>query len=168
MTSRDVGPFAAIMATPFPHALKLGVKTGRDGGIAGIVFLDSRFPEVGPRDDAARDLVSALQRYFADGSNRQAFNQLSLAAVGTPFQCRVWTRLRDLPSAECLSYGELAHRLDSGARAVANACRANPLPIVVPCHRITAKSGIGGYMGRQEGWALELKHWLLRHEGFHE
>ncbi|MDH5360986.1 MAG: MGMT family protein, partial [Gammaproteobacteria bacterium] len=64
-----------------------------------------------------------------------------------------------------LSYGELAAKLNSSARAVGNACRKNPLPIIVPCHRVVAKSGIGGYSGQTEGPLIEQKRRLLRHEG---
>jgi methylated-DNA-[protein]-cysteine S-methyltransferase len=65
-----------------------------------------------------------------------------------------------------LRYGELAKVLDSGARAVAAACRANPLPILIPCHRVVSHKGLGGYMGQVEGKEVAIKQWLLHHEGY--
>ena len=64
-----------------------------------------------------------------------------------------------------MTYGELARRVDSAPRAIGQACRRNPVPIVVPCHRVVAASGVGGYAGELAGMALEMKRWLLRHEG---
>ena len=64
-----------------------------------------------------------------------------------------------------LTYGEMAKKLDSSPRAVGNACRANPLPIIIPCHRVVSQSGIGGYGGHTEGEVLAIKEWLLHHEG---
>jgi methylated-DNA-[protein]-cysteine S-methyltransferase len=63
-----------------------------------------------------------------------------------------------------MTYGELAQRLKSSARAVGNACRRNPIAIVVPCHRVVAASGDGGFMGKRTGHALAIKRWLLAHE----
>ena len=84
---------------------------------------------------------------------------------GTPFQRRVWQALRGIPSGSTCSYGELAHELGSSARAVGGACRRNPIPIVVPCHRVAAAAGgVGGFMGQRDGEALTIKQWLLDHE----
>jgi methylated-DNA-[protein]-cysteine S-methyltransferase len=85
--------------------------------------------------------------------------------AGTPFQRRVWHALRRIPSGCTRSYGELARELGSSARAVGGACRRNPIPIVVPCHRvIAAGGGAGGFMGQRSGDALAIKTWLLDHE----
>ncbi len=65
-----------------------------------------------------------------------------------------------------MTYGALAHRLGTCARAIGNACRANPLPIVVPCHRIVAAHGQGGYAGNKEPWHHDIKVWLLEHEQY--
>ena len=67
-----------------------------------------------------------------------------VALQGTPFQLKVWQALQAIPVSQTLSYGELAKRLHTSARAVGNACRANPVPLIVPCHRVIAKNGIGG------------------------
>lgn len=87
-------------------------------------------------------------------------------ADGTRFQQRVWQALQQIPAGETRRYGELAESLNSSARAVANACRANPLPILVPCHRVVAADELGGYMGHTDGEVVAIKRWLLHHEGY--
>ncbi|MBU3737317.1 MAG: MGMT family protein, partial [Methylobacterium sp.] len=72
--------------------------------------------------------------------------------------------LRSIPAGRTLTYGELAASLGSGARAVANACGANPVPLVIPCHRVVARDGLGGFMQGRASAALQIKQWLLQHE----
>lgn len=101
-----------------------------------------------------------LQEYF-DGSRRDF--RLSLAPQGTPFQLAVWAALREIPFGETRSYGELARQLGlpGGARAVGLANGANPLPIIVPCHRVIGSDGsLTGF-----GGGLSTKHSLLSLEG---
>lgn len=103
-----------------------------------------------------------LLAYFR--GERQAFS-LPLAPRGTPFRQRVWKCLLDIPYGAVISYQELARRADSprGFRAVGQANRFNPLPILIPCHRVVASDGsLGGYAG-----GLELKEFLLKLEGAH-
>jgi methylated-DNA-[protein]-cysteine S-methyltransferase len=102
-----------------------------------------------------------LARYF---TNPRARFDVPLVLDGTPFQRLVWRALRRIPSGRVMTYGELARQLKTSARAVGNACRANPVPLFVPCHRVVAKGGEGGFMGRRGGPALGLKRWLLQHE----
>lgn len=84
---------------------------------------------------------------------------------GTAFQLRVWQALREIPVGEVRSYGELAEQLGSSPRAVGGACRSNPIPLLTPCHRVVAKSGIGGFSGQWgDGARVDVKAWLLRHE----
>jgi methylated-DNA-[protein]-cysteine S-methyltransferase len=115
-------------------------------------------PPVSPRETA---VVEQLGAYFADPRSRF---KLSLEMHGTPFQLRVWQALQSIPAGTTITYGQLAERLDSGARAVGNACRRNPIAIIVPCHRVTAATGVGGYSGKAAGPPLVRKQWLLRHE----
>ncbi|MDD2933467.1 MAG: methylated-DNA--[protein]-cysteine S-methyltransferase [Methylotenera sp.] len=90
--------------------------------------------------------------------------ELPLAQQGSAFQQRVWQAIAAIPSGQTRTYGELAVQIGSGPRAVANACGANQLPLVIPCHRVVAKNGIGGFMqGKANG--LGIKQWLLQHEG---
>ncbi len=125
---------------------------------------DSGEPDLG--QDAASVMpaliVGQLHAYFSDGSARF---ELPLALSGTAFQQRVWAVLRTIPSGETRTYGEIARVLGSAARAVGQACRANPCPIVVPCHRVVAVQGLGGFSGDTSGSRLAIKRWLLHHEG---
>jgi len=90
--------------------------------------------------------------------------KLPVSQCGTAFQQRVWQAISEIPLGQTRSYSDIARLIGSGPRAVANACGANSLPLVVPCHRVVAKNGIGGFMqGKQNG--LLIKRWLLRHEG---
>lgn len=112
--------------------------------------------------EQARDVLSSLKAYFDNpGQTLDVAVQLS----GTPFQHRVWQELRSIPVGKIMSYGTLAVRLRSGARAVGNACRRNPVPIVVPCRRIVAGNGLGGFAGDSRGRLISVKRWLLEHEG---
>jgi methylated-DNA-[protein]-cysteine S-methyltransferase len=103
--------------------------------------------------------VAQLQDYF-DGV-RDVFD-LPLAPSGTDFQKRVWASLCAIPPARTRSYGELAQELGSAARAVGQANGSNPIPILIPCHRVVGAGGaLGGYSG---GEGAATKRWLLDHE----
>jgi len=105
--------------------------------------------------EAARQLAA----YF-DGTLAQF--DLPLAPQGSPFEQRVWQAMLQIPYGETRSYGELAMAIDSAPRAVGRACGKNPIPVVIPCHRVLAKSGLGGYSG--DG-GLATKSRLLALEG---
>jgi methylated-DNA-[protein]-cysteine S-methyltransferase len=77
----------------------------------------------------------------------------------------IWALLRAIPVGQTRTYGEVARELGSAARAVGQACRANPCPIVVPCHRVVGRHGLGGFAGDHQGSRLAIKRWLLHHEG---
>lgn len=106
--------------------------------------------------------AQAFNGYF---NNPKHHFSVAVQLQGTPFQRRVWGALQEIPSGSVLTYGELALRLQTSARAVGNACRGNPCPIIVPCHRVVSANGLGGYGGQVSGPVLERKRWLLRHEG---
>lgn len=108
------------------------------------------------------NLHSQLDSYFCD---KQFKFSIPVHLTGTAFQRRVWQALREIPVGSTVSYGELAEKLHSSPRAVGNACRANPVPIIIPCHRVVGKKGIGGYDGETQGSRLAIKRWLLQHEG---
>ncbi len=110
---------------------------------------------------ASRAVREALTRYF-DG-DLSAPDALAVAPLGSPFQRSVWQALRAIPPGTTTSYGALAIRLGraGAARAVGLANGANPVGIVVPCHRVIGADGsLTGY-----GGGIERKRWLLRHEG---
>lgn len=114
-----------------------------------------------PSAPQAQAVLEQLDRYFRDPRFRFS---LPLLVQGSAFQQRVWQALGALAPGTVVSYGALAKGLGTGPRAVGNACRANPIPIVVPCHRVVGASGPGGYMGDRRRH-LQPKLWLLRHEG---
>lgn len=151
--------YDAVIPTPMPH-LKLGLLLDGEA-LASIDFLDGAVADRTARSESARRAVAQLRAYFADPRTPLT---LPLAPGGTPFQRRVWAALRAIPAGETRRYGELAQQLRSGPRAIGGACRANPVPLVVPCHRVVAAGGEGGFMGQVDGPALTLKRWLLQHE----
>ena len=105
--------------------------------------------------------TSAMRAYFA--GDLKAIDDLPTATGGTDFQRAVWQALRDIPCGVTLSYGELARRVGRPAavRAVGLANGANPIGVVVPCHRVIGANGaLTGY-----GGGMERKRWLLAHEG---
>ncbi len=104
----------------------------------------------------------ALADYFRDGTLGL---DLPVAPLGTDFQRRVWAALRAIPPGTTRTYGDLARELDTSPRAIGGACRANPCLIAVPCHRVVARDGLGGFAGERGGERLAVKCWLLRHEG---
>ena len=149
--------YDAVIAAPFG---RLGI-TLKNGRLADIDFLSARFPLRAPQETVARRACRALKTYL---HNPKTKFRLPLETGGSGFQRRVWQALRRIPVGKVLSYGELARRLKTGPRAVGNACRANPIPIIIPCHRVVAANGKGGFMGKTAGRALAIKDWLLTHE----
>ena len=83
---------------------------------------------------------------------------------GSPFQLRVWQALKEIPIGETLTYGNLAKKLETSARAIGNACRQNPIAIFIPCHRVFGLSSLGGYAGATSGDLFSIKKSLLQHE----
>jgi methylated-DNA-[protein]-cysteine S-methyltransferase len=132
-----------------------------DAGLRAIEFIaPADVPIVGAACrrpvDPLDEVVSQLEEYFE--GKRRAFD-LPLAPQGTPFQQRVWRALLDIPYGETISYGELASRIGNKAasRAVGLANGSNPLPIVIPCHRVIGSNGkLTGY-----GGGLPIKQQLL-------
>ncbi len=157
-TSWNPGGFAAIIALPFGP---FGIRTDA-GLITELVFLP---PGTTLRVPANATAALAAEAIFAliDDPRREC--PLPLAPRGTPFQRRVWQAIGAIPPGHTATYGALAATVGSAARAVGQACGANPFPLVVPCHRVTATQGIGGFAHARDGWLLGAKRWLLFHEG---
>jgi methylated-DNA-[protein]-cysteine S-methyltransferase len=136
-------------------------------GLAAVEFWDAGAP-LAPAASPPASLapmvehtLQALEDYFA--GTPSDFSTLSLDLQGTPFQLRVWQELRRIPWGATVSYQELAQSLGrpQAARAVGQACGANPIPIIIPCHRVVAADGsLGGFSS-----GLAHKRWLLKHEG---
>ena len=90
--------------------------------------------------------------------------QVKLYRQGTLYSQRVWQSLLEIPFGKVMCYSDLANKLDSGPRAIAQACKTNPYAGIIPCHRVVAKSGIGGFMGQIQGPFVQLKQQLLAYE----
>lgn len=160
MPDHDSITYAAVCRSPVGC---LGIRLDARGRLCAIDSLPDDTAAAAARGGAAADALHALEAYFADPA--AALPVLDLAPAGTPFQQRVWRALQAIPCGAVLSYGELAAELGSAPRAVGQACRRNPIPVLVPCHRVVARGGIGGYAGATAGPRLAVKQWLLAHEG---
>jgi len=150
--------YDAIISTPVGL---IGVCTD---GVA-VTQIDLNLSPTAERKAGSRvgaETVDFLRCYFETG---QWSADTPLQLSGTEFQQRVWDSLLAIPPGDAVTYGELAVRLKSSARAVGQACRRNPSPIVVPCHRVVAASGLGGFAGATAGAMSDIKRWLLHHEG---
>lgn len=148
--------YTCTIATPI-GALQI---TGADAGISAISFQDDPAPPSESVPPPLADCVRQLEEYFA--GTREEFT-LELALQGTPFERRVWAHLLDIPYGETRTYMQIAELMGDPKtiRAVGRANGRNPLPIVVPCHRVIGSNGdLVGY-----GGGLWRKEWLLAHEG---
>jgi methylated-DNA-[protein]-cysteine S-methyltransferase len=112
-------------------------------------------------DARAAQLAAELDAYWRDATH---VFRLPFTPVGTAFQLRVWQALQAIPAGKPTTYGALAKQLGTAARAVGQACGSNPLPILIPCHRVLAANGLGGFMHAASGAPLDVKRWLLAHE----
>ena len=143
----------------FPK-MKVGVRT-REGRVAEICYLPPSVPARAPANALGARAARQLEAYRDDPD---AVFDLPLLIEGSEFQRRLWAALCEIPRGRTLTYGELARRLGVEARAIGQACGDNRLPIVIPCHRVIAANGIGGFAHATGGYLLEAKRWLLAHE----
>jgi methylated-DNA-[protein]-cysteine S-methyltransferase len=127
-----------------------------------IEYLPPDTPPLVFQNDLAKEVCKQLQAYLV---NPSFVFDLSLHISGTTHQRRVWQVIKTIPSGNTCSYADIATRLSSAPRAVGQACGANRLPIVIPCHRVISRNGgIGGFMNARNGFPLDIKRWLLHHE----
>ena len=174
MTAPQSAPYAAKLRTPFAV---LGVRT--DGrAVTRLTYLPRDERAQAPADAVAAKLAEELERYLADPEFRFT---VPLAPAGTPFQQRVWQTLSAIAPGQSRTYGEVARMVRSAPRAVGQACGANRIALVIPCHRVVGAMGaLGGFMGTagatrstprrdalaDEGDPITIKRWLLQHEGY--
>lgn len=153
-------PFQACVRAPFGT---LGV-SATTTHVTGIRYLSPDVPALAPPRDTVAYLACVQVQFYLD--NPTYVFELPLRLSGTRHQLAVWEAMQSIPAGETRTYGELARAIGSSARAVGGACGANPIPLVVPCHRVVGAGGaLGGFMGaRQEGFELSVKRWLLAHE----
>jgi methylated-DNA-[protein]-cysteine S-methyltransferase len=150
--------YSVIMHSPIG---KLGIQTGEQY-LHRIDFLAEQVRVKAPDNELAAEVVDQLTQYF---ENPMFTFAIACDMDGTSYQRRVWKRLKAISAGHYMTYTDVAKKLGSGARAVGGACRSNPIPIIVPCHRVVSKSSIGGYDGDWGAGKVNIKKWLLRHEG---
>jgi len=127
-----------------------------DGRITQLLWEDRT---EGFRSEVLKEGLNQLEAYFA-GKLTQF--DLPLAPKGTDFQQQVYRIMQDIPFGEVLTYGEVAKKLCVPAQPVGQACGSNPIPVIIPCHRIVGTGNLGGFSGMG---GVETKVQLLRHEG---
>lgn len=160
MTSIDRHVFDACLKAPFGT---LGI-VADDKHLLGVHFLPASVAAKAPRTNSVAHLACVQLMAYLDNPNF-AFD-LPLKLTGTKHQVDVWQGLRKIPAGKTFTYGELAATIGSSPRAVGTACGQNPIPVIVPCHRIVAANGgLGGFMGGKLENPLMIKQWLLKHEG---
>lgn len=148
--------YQAIIGSPVG---KLGIST-RENCLIGIDYLPTDMPLIKPKTLIAKDILEQLLCYFSDPSY----------CLDIPFQLntesslthQVLTTLPQITVGTTIQYGVFAKRFSTHARCIGAICRSNPIPLVLPCHRVIGQSNIGGYAGTQ----THIKKWLLAHEGY--
>ncbi|WP_153101743.1 methylated-DNA--[protein]-cysteine S-methyltransferase [Paraburkholderia hayleyella] len=151
--------WSAVMDAPFG---KVGIRVAASQ-VREIVYLPRSSALIAPDTPLAQQAVTQIERYFAQP---YAAFDLPLADLGTPFQRRVWHAISAIPQGQVLTYGQLAQQIGSVPRAVGQACGSNRWPLVIPCHRVVAANGIGGFAHHAgDDFFRQIKGWLLAHEG---
>ena len=152
--------FSAVVGAPFGA---IGIRT-ESGTVSEIVYLPPHFGEKAASDAAADAAAKQVAAYLLDPD---FVFTLPLAPVGSAFQQRVWKAIAAIPRGSVQTYGQVAKLVGSAPRAVGQACGANWFPLVIPCHRVLAAGGLGGFSNHDDenGFHLGVKRWLLAHEG---
>jgi methylated-DNA-[protein]-cysteine S-methyltransferase len=143
----------------FPK-FKVGVAT-RDGVVTELKYLPLSAASVSPKIELAKRAERQLQSYRSDPN---VVFDLPVAIEGSELQKAVWKAMCAIPRGNTRTYGDLARELGTDPREIGQACGDNRLPLVIPCHRIVAANGIGGFAHATSGYLLETKRWLLMHE----
>ncbi len=152
-----------ILSAPFGHVAIIEGIEGIKVTLSPVVLSDSS----SETNTAFSIALSAAIKTYLEDPHQQYANAIDIEALsGTQYQKRVWKAIAAIAPGTTASYTEVAEQLQSCPRAVANACGANRIPILIPCHRVVAKSGIGGFM-RSHPNGVAIKRWLLKHEGLH-
>jgi methylated-DNA-[protein]-cysteine S-methyltransferase len=158
--TRTAAAWSAKLRAPFAV---IGVRT--DGGaLTRVSYLPTGERAQAPTDRIAAQALAELERYLADPEFRFT---VPLARQGTPFQRRVWEAIAAIPRGESRTYAEVARSVASAARPVGQACGANRIALIIPCHRVVGSRGaLGGFMSEAQGESIAIKRWLLEHEGY--
>ncbi|MGQ0652415.1 MAG: methylated-DNA--[protein]-cysteine S-methyltransferase [Betaproteobacteria bacterium] len=132
-----------------------------EGRVVEIRYLPLSAPAVAARNALAAEAARQIAAYR---ENPDTAFDLPLVIEGSELEKGVWRAMCAIPRGRTRTYGEIARELKSEARVVGQACGDNRLPIVIPCHRVVAAGGIGGFAHSTGGYLLEVKRWLLAHE----
>jgi len=143
----------------FPK-FKVGVAV-RDGVVTQLKYLPLSAPSISPGTELARRAERQLQGYRSDPNT---IFDLPVVIEGSELQKAVWRAMCAIPRGRTRTYGDLARELGADPRDIGQCCGDNRLPLVIPCHRIVAADGIGGFAHATSGYLLEAKRWLLMHE----
>jgi methylated-DNA-[protein]-cysteine S-methyltransferase len=152
--------WTAVLRTPFAA---IGIAS--DGrAITRVAYMPVSERAQPPRDEVSKHAVRELEAYLDDPGFRFT---VPLSPGGTAFQQRVWTALSKIPVGESRTYGEVARMVRSAPRAIGQACGANRIALIIPCHRVVGAMGsMGGFMNAESGDPIAIKRWLLTHEGY--
>ena len=152
--------FNAIVPAEFGA---IGIRT-QDERVRELVYLPPSFDEKAADNAVAALAAGQVAHYLLDPDFRF---DLPLFEAGTDYQRRVWAAISAIPRGNVKTYGQVAKLISSAPRAVGQACGANWFPLIIPCHRVTASGGLGGFSNQDDenGFHLSVKRWLLRHEG---
>jgi len=143
----------------FPR-MKVAVTTNGDL-VTGIKYLHPSTPQKAPASALAERAARLIERYRQDPDTRF---DLPVVIDGTQLQKAVWRAMCAIPRGKTRTYGDIARELGGDPRDVGQACGDNRFPIVIPCHRVVAANGLGGFGHATSGFMLEAKRWLLAHE----
>ena len=150
--------FSAIIPTPIGN---VGVVIYHNK-LSFIKTLVESFKLISPQNVCAKQVVAQLNEYFFHDPKH--YFDLPIYLTGTELQKKTWLSLNTIMPGSTITYSELAKQMDTHPRAIGNTCRHNPIPIILPCHRVIAKNSLGGYCGKTSGKYLTIKQWLLEHE----
>jgi methylated-DNA-[protein]-cysteine S-methyltransferase len=155
-----IDDYDARVKAPFAT---LGVKTS-DTHVLALHFLPLTITAKSPIVNTIAHLATVQLMHYLD--NPKFKFDLPLKLAGSKHQIDVWHAMQEIAAGSVRTYGALADEIGSDARAVGTACGKNPVPVIVPCHRIVAANGLGGFMGGKRDDPLAIKRWLLTHERY--
>ena len=155
--------FSAIVKMPFGA---IGIRTD-SRVVHELAYLPSHYAESPPSNELSKQVVLQIEHYLQEA--HFSF-ELPLAESGTVFQRRIAQLIAEIPAGSVRTYGTIARKAHSSARAIGQACGANQFPLIIPCHRVVAVRGLGGFARQQEtgSFHTSVKRWLLLHEGWCE
>lgn len=158
------GSLASLFSAIVPSAFgAVGIRTDGDY-VRELTYLPQSFAFQAPANALAENAANQVTHYLSDPDFRF---DLPLLDAGSPFQRRVWAAISKIPRGSVMTYGAIAREIGSAPRAVGQACGANWFPLIVPCHRVTSATGLGGFANcdEQDAFHAGVKRWLLAHDG---